>query len=58
VEVWLLSFLTAALDGGEWSASRLNLWLPSEIAQILLNNEFQCVDENSHGVIEGYLVLL
>jgi hypothetical protein len=24
VEVWLYSFLTSALDGGEWSASRPN----------------------------------
>jgi hypothetical protein len=32
VEVWLHEFLTSALDGGEWSASRPGRFIPRETA--------------------------
>jgi hypothetical protein len=34
VEVWLYSFLTSTLDGGEWSASRPNRFVPEKTAPI------------------------
>jgi hypothetical protein len=34
VEVWLHSFLTSAVDRGEWSASRLGRFTPRERAPV------------------------
>jgi hypothetical protein len=30
MEIWLHTFLTSALDGGEWSASQSDLFTPRE----------------------------
>jgi hypothetical protein len=36
VEVWLRAFLTSALDGGEWSASRPGRFTPGKESLVLI----------------------